>query len=71
MTQIKTREAIVKIMQIIEEYKSCPGEINLLKTACEAYQISIDDAERYITEDIEIADNMRDYWTHLRCRAEK
>ena len=54
LTEIKTTRNVARIMGLIEEYRSCPDEVSLLKTACEVYQISHEDAE--------IADSMKSFW---------
>ena len=54
ITEIQATRNIAKIMECIREYHECPDEANLLKTACEVYELSQEDAE--------IADNMKSYW---------
>ena len=45
VTEIKTTRTVARIMELIEEYLKYPDEISLLKTVCEIYQISQEDAE--------------------------
>jgi hypothetical protein len=53
-TEIKTTRTISKIIDRIKEYSQYPDESSLLKTACEVYELSREDAL--------IADNMKSYW---------
>lgn len=60
--QIRTTRTISKIMDRIKEYSQAPDDVSLLKTACEVYELSREDAE--------IMDNLKSHWIESACGAE-
>ena len=61
-TEIEATRAIGRIKDKLEEV-SVFAISDLLKTAVEIYELSREDAG--------IADNMKDYWMHQACGAER
>lgn len=56
-----------KILEILDYVACNPDDYDGLKCAAEIRE----EVSRELNEDLVIADNMKDYWKHLNCGAEK